>query len=229
MRAQDFAPNRFEAAREVAVEFIHGRISDRVGLVVFAARAYTQVPLTLDYDFLQAMLAEISIGAVEDGTAIGMGLAVAVNRLKDSEAAEKVVILLTDGLNNRGVIDPLTAADIAAAMGVRVYTVGVGAYGEAPFVVDHPFSGRRTHMIPVEIDERMLTVVAEKTGGRYFRATSRDALQVIHQEIGELEKTKIEEYTYMDYRERYPRYLWPALFLLLLEVVLVNTRLRPFP
>ncbi|MEZ4702853.1 MAG: VWA domain-containing protein [Rhodothermales bacterium] len=229
MRAQDFEPNRFEAAREVAGEFVKGRVSDRVGLVVFAAKAFTQAPLTLDYSFLQQMLAEVEVGVIEDGTAIGTALAMAVNRLKETDAKSKVVILLTDGQNNRGEIDPVTAAEVAEAVGVRVYTIGVGAHGEAPFIIDHPFAGRQRRMVPVEIDEDMLRNVAEKTGGQYFRATNKEALSTIYEEIGNLEKTKVEERIYTDYTERYATFLWPAFVLLLLEVLLSSTRLRRFP
>ncbi|GIV58546.1 MAG: VWA domain-containing protein [Rhodothermaceae bacterium] len=229
MRAQDFTPNRFEAAREFGAEFIRGRVSDRIGLIVFAAEAYTQAPLTLDYDFLLAMLREVEVGVIEDGTAIGTALATAVARLKDSEAQSKVIILLTDGQNNRGEISPETAAEVAATMGVRIYAIGVGARGEAPFVIDHPFAGRQRRMVPVEIDEEMMRAVAEKTGGRYFRATDNEALRAIYQEIGELEKTKVEERTYTDYEERYAAFLWPAFGLLLLELLLASTRLRRLP
>lgn len=229
MRAQDFTPNRFEAAREVASEFIDGRLSDRVGLIVFAAKAYTQAPLTLDYPFLQQMLGEVEVGVIEDGTAIGTALAMAVNRLKETEAKSKIIILLTDGQNNRGEIDPVTAAEVAEAINVRTYTIGVGAYGEAPFIIDHPFAGRQRRMVPVEIDEDMLRTVAEKTGGQYFRATNKEALSTIYEEIGELEKTKVEERIYTDFNERYAEFLWPAFILLLAEVLLSTTRLRRFP
>lgn len=229
MRAQDFQPNRFEAAREVGAEFIRGRTSDRVGLVVFAAKAYTQAPLTLDYEFLQTMLDEVEVGVIEDGTAIGTALAMAVNRLKDTDAKSKVVILLTDGQNNRGEIDPVTAAEVAEALGVRVYAIGVGARGEAPVVIDHPLIGRQRRMMPVEIDEEMLGSVASLTGGKYFRATNREALREIYGEIGELEKTKIEELSYTRFDEKYARFLWPALVLLMLEILLSNTRLRRLP
>ncbi|GAB5518258.1 MAG: VWA domain-containing protein [Rhodothermales bacterium] len=229
MRAQDFLPNRFEAAREVGAKFINGRVSDRIGLVVFAAKAFTQAPLTLDYQFLTRMLDEVEVGVIEDGTAIGTALAMAVNRLKETEAISKVVILLTDGQNNRGEVDPVTAAEVAEALGVRVYAIGLGARGEAPFVVDHPFAGRQRRMVPVEIDEEMLQSVAEKTGGQYFRATNKDALEAVYEEIGELEKTKIQEQTYVDYEEKYALFLWPAFLLLMLELLLSNTRLRRFP
>ena len=229
MRAQDFQPNRFEAAREVAAEFIGGRTSDRIGLIVFAAKAYTQAPLTLDYSFLQQMLGEVEVGVIEDGTAIGTALAMAVNRLKDTEAQSKIIILLTDGQNNRGEIDPVTAAEVAEAINVRTYTIGVGAYGEAPFIIDHPFAGRQRRMVPVEIDEDMLRTVAEKTGGQYFRATNKEALSTIYKEIGELEKTKVEERVYTDFNERYAQFLWPAFALLFVEVILATTRMRRFP
>lgn len=229
MRAQDFKPNRFEAAREVGADFIKGRTSDRIGLVVFAAKAFTQSPLTLDYDFLQVMLSEVEVGAIEDGTAIGTALTVAVNRLKETEATSKVVILLTDGQNNRGEIDPVTAADVAKAIGIRVYAIGVGAYGEAPVMIDHPLVGRQQRMMPVEIDEDMLRTVAAETGGKYYRATDKQALKRIYDEIGELEKTKIEEQIYTDYDERYAEFLFPAFLLLLLEVLLSSTRLRRLP
>ncbi len=229
MRAQDFRPNRFEAARDVAAEFIRGRISDRIGLIVFAAKAFTQTPLTLDYQFLLRMLDEVEVGAIEDGTAIGTALATAVNRLKDTEAESKVIILLTDGQNNRGEVDPVTASEVAATLGVRVYSIGVGTYGEAPFVIDHPFAGRQRQMVPVEIDEDMLRSVSTNTGGQYFRATNKQALRDIYEQIGDLEKTKIETRIYTDYEERFAIFLWPAFGLIFLEVLLASTALRRFP
>ena len=230
MRAEDFKPNRFVAAQKVADEFVETRISDRVGLVVFSAQAFTQVPLTLDYDFMRRLLDEVHIGMIaQDGTAIGSALATAVNRLKDSNAESKVVILLTDGQNNRGEIDPLTASDVAATLGVRVYTIGVGKNGTAPYPRNDPFRGRVQVQIPVEIDEEMLTEVANKTGGKYFRATSNDALKTIYEEIGELEKTEVQELIYTDYEERFTFFMWPALGLLMLEILLTSTRLRRFP
>lgn len=229
MRAQDFKPNRFEAAREVGKEFIDARTSDRIGLVVFAAKAYTQTPLTLDYEFLKRMMDEVDVGVIEDGTAIGTALAMATNRLKDTEAKSKVVILLTDGQNNRGEVDPVTAAEVAEALNVRVYAIGVGAHGQAPVVIDHPFAGRQRRMMEVDIDEDMLKSVAAKTGGKYFRATNKEGLRTVYEEIGELEKTKIEERVYTDFEERYPVFLWPALGLFLIEIALASTRLRRFP
>ncbi len=229
MRAEDFRPNRFEAARDVASEFIQGRVSDRVGLVVFAAKAYTQAPLTLDYGFLQQMLDEVRVGVIQDGTAIGTALAMAVNRLKKTEAESKVVILLTDGQNNRGEIDPITASEVAQAMGVRVYAIGVGSRGTAPFVVNQPFAGQQRQMLPVQIDEDMLQTVAETTGGRYFRATSKRALRDIYDEIGDLEKSEIDERIYTDVDERYVTFLIPGFGLLLLAFALQSTALRRFP
>ena len=229
MRAEDFRPNRFEAAKSVGTDFIQGRTSDRVGLIVFAANAYTQAPLTLDYGFLTQMLAEVEVGVIEDGTAIGTALAMAVNRLKETEAKSKVVILLTDGQNNRGELSPETAAEVAKTLGVRVYAIGVGQHGEAPFVVDHPFAGRQRRMVPVEIDEEMLQAVADMTGGKYFRATNNRALSDIYDQIGELEKTKIEERVYTDYEELYPMFLFPGLLLLFVEVLLSTTLFRRFP
>lgn len=229
MRAQDFQPNRFEAARDVAAEFVENRTSDRVGLIVFAAEAYTQTPLTIDYDFLQRMMERVNIGMIKDGTAIGTALATAVNRLKDSEADSKVIILLTDGQNNQGEIDPTTAAEVAETMGVRVYTIGVGSHGSAPYSVNRPFGGSRQVQMPVRIDEEMLTNVAETTDGKYFRATDKNALRTIYEEIGKLEKTEIQEEVYTDYRERYAMFAWPALILVVLEILLSTTRLRKFP
>ena len=229
MRAEDFRPNRFEAARDVASEFIRGRVSDRVGLVVFAAKAYTQAPLTLDYAFLQQMLEEVRVGVIQDGTAIGTALAMAVNRLKRTEAESKVVILLTDGQNNRGEIDPITASEVAQTMGVRVYAIGVGSQGTAPFVIDQPFVGQQRQMLPVEIDEDMLRRVAQTTGGRYFRATSKRALRDIYDEIGQLETSKIDERIYTDIDERYPLFLLPAFGSLLFAIGLQATLFRRFP
>ncbi len=223
MTAEDFVPNRFEAAKAVAAEFVRGRESDRIGLVVFAAQAYTQAPLTLDYPFLLTMLQEVRMGLIEDGTAIGTALATATARLRDSQAASKVVILLTDGQNNRGQVDPQTAAEAAAALGVKVYAVGVGGDGPArrgPFGAFGPAP---------EVDEAALRQVAETTGGRYFRATDAQALRQIYDAISELERTEIEETVLLDVEERYPLFLWPALLCLVGAVVLSSTRLREVP
>ena len=203
MEADDFQPNRFEAAKAVAAEFVDGRISDRIGLVVFAAEAYTQAPLTLDYDFLKQMLAEVQMGLLEQGTAIGTAIATAVNRLRDSEAESKVIILLTDGENNRGEIDPATAAEVAQALDVRIYTIGVGSdQGRIPGPFGSLFGGTA-----VPLDETVLRQIAQQTGGRYFRATDRDALRAIYEEIADLEKTELQERTFEEVEERYAWFL----------------------
>lgn len=229
MKAEDFRPNRFEAAKEMAARFVDGRTSDRIGLTVFAAEAYTQAPLTLDYAFLKTMLRDVQMGLIEDGTAIGTALATATARLEDSEAASKVIILLTDGQNNRGEIDPPTAADVAEAVGVKIYAIGVGAEGRDAFGRRIPDHLRRLLPQSAQIDEDMLTTVAERTGGRYFRATDREALAAIYDEISELERTEVQEATYLDVTERYASFLWPAFVLLLLDVLLSTTRLRRVP
>lgn len=230
MKAMDFKPkNRLEAAKVVAADFIKGRSNDRMGLVVFAAKSYTQCPLTLDYGVLLTFLNQIDIGLIEDGTAIGMAIANCVNRLRDSKAKSKVVILLTDGRNNRGELDPISAAQVAKAMGVRIYTIGAGKHGEAPFPVEDPIFGLRYVNVPVQIDEDLLKEVSRITGGRYFRATDRTSLEQIYAEIGELEKTKIEVQEYTRYKELFLPYLSLALGLLVLEIVLANTRFRKLP
>ena len=227
MAAEDFAPNRFEVAKEVAAEFVRGRTSDRVGLVVFAGQAYTQAPLTLDYPFLLAMLRDVRMGAIEDGTAIGTALATSAARLRDSEAASKVVILLTDGQNNRGQVDPETAAEAAAALGVRVYAIGVGGDGGGGRG-GGPFGGFLAPP-PAEIDEVTLRAVAETTGGRYFRATDVEALRSIYAAIATMEQTQVEETVLLDVEEVYPLALWPALLCLVAATALADTRLRRVP
>jgi Ca-activated chloride channel family protein len=223
MTADDFYPNRFEAAKAVAAEFVDGRVSDRIGLVVFAAQAYTQAPLTLDYPFLKRMLRDVQMGLTEDGTAIGTAIATATARLKDSTAEGKVMIVLTDGQNNRGEIDPVTAAEVAEAFGVKIYTIGVGGEGGPLGGLFGPF------LQAPEVDEATLRAVAEKTGGRYFRATDAEALRSIYEAISELEKTPVEETAYVDVEERYALFLWPALGCLALSVLLSTTRLRRVP
>jgi Ca-activated chloride channel family protein len=225
MLAQDFIPSRFEVARRTAIQFVQGRPVDRIGLVVFAGHAFTQVPLTLDHRFLLVMLQRLQIGRLEDGTAIGTAIATAVNRLKHSEARSKVIILLTDGQNNRGEIDPPTAAELARQAGIRIYTIGLSGQGEAPYPRQTPF-GTRTQPVPVEIDETMMREVAEKTGGRYFRATDARTLEAIYAEIDRLEKSPVAVTHYESARERYAVFLGPALLLLLLEILLRHTRLR---
>lgn len=219
MKAEDLKPNRLEAAKNVAADFINQRVSDRIGLVLFARQSFTAVPPTLDYDLLKRLLGEVEMGVVEDGTAIGMGIATAVNRLKESRAESKVIILLTDGQNNSGEIDPVTAADLAVSQDIKIYTIGAGTRGTAPYPVQDPIFGSRYQNIKVDIDEEMLTEIANMTGGRYFRATDTEQLKQIYDEINKLEKTEIEEIVYTDYQDLYPRFLLPAIFLLVLSMV----------
>jgi len=228
MLAEDFQPNRIEAAKNVAQDFIGGRTNDRIGLVIFSGESFTQCPLTVDYEVLKTLIKPLKSGMIEDGTAIGLGLANAVNRLRESKAKSKVIILLTDGVNNRGEIDPITAAEIAKSFGIRVYTVGVGTIGEAPYPVQTPF-GIRYQMVPVEIDEKVLKQVAEMTDGKYFRATDNKKLRAIYQEIDQLEKTRIEVRSYRRYTELFYSFIFVALFLLIGDVGLSNTWLRKIP
>jgi Ca-activated chloride channel family protein len=229
MLAEDLEPNRIEAAKEVAATFVHGRDSDRIGLVVFAAEAFTQAPLTLDREVVAAVIEELQVGMIADGTAIGLGLATAVKRLRDSEAKSKVVVLLTDGRNNRGEIDPVTAAQIAQTLGVRVYTIGVGTRGVARIPVTDPVFGRRYAQMRVDIDEDALQEVAELTGGRYYRATDRESLDRIYGEIDELEKTEIEIEHFTRYGELFHYPLAFGFVMLMLEITLGNTVLRKIP
>ncbi len=230
MLAEDFKPkNRVQAAKQVAADFIKGRKNDRIGLVVFAAKSFTQCPLTIDYGILLNFLEEIEVGLIEDGTAIGMGLANCVNRFRHSKAKSKVVILLTDGVNNRGELDPITAAGLAKALDVRVYTIGVGKRGDALYPVDDPFFGKRYVRMPVQIDEAVLRRIAEITGARYFRATDENSLAEIYNEIDQLEKTKIEIKEYTRYKELFVRFLLAAFGLLLIEIVLAHTKFRKIP
>jgi Ca-activated chloride channel family protein len=231
MEAQDLGESsRLEVSKQVVAEFADGRINDRLGLVVFAGEAYTQCPLTLDYGVFLAFLKDVQIAGEDwDGTAIGTAIATAVNRLRDSNATSKVVILLTDGLNNRGEIDPMTAAKAAEAVGVRIYTIGAGSEGEILRRVDGGLFGPRQVRVKVEIDEDTLRDVAETTGGQYFRATSIEKLEAIYAEIGEMEKTEIKTREYVNYRELFPAFLLPGLLLLGLESLLANTRFRRIP
>ncbi len=228
MLAEDFQPNRIEAAKNVAQDFISGRTTDRIGLVIFSGESFTQCPLTVDYEVLKTLIKPLKSGMIEDGTAIGLGLANGVNRLRESKAKSKVIILLTDGVNNRGEIDPITAAEIAKSFGIRVYTVGVGTIGEAPYPVQTPF-GIRYQMVPVEIDEKVLKQVADLTDGKYFRATDNKKLRAIYQEIDQLEKTRIEVRSYRRYTELFYSFIFVAVFLLIGDVGLSNTWLRKIP
>ncbi|MFD2532346.1 vWA domain-containing protein [Gracilimonas halophila] len=223
MRAEDLKPNRFEAAREVAKDFVDKRNSDRIGLVTFAMQSFTVVPPTLDYRLLKDLINDLEMGIIEDGTAIGMGISTAINRLKESKAESKVIILLTDGQNNAGEIDPVTAADLALTYNIKIYTIGAGTRGTAPYPIQDPIFGRRYQNIEVNIDEEMLTSVAELTGGRYFRATDSDELESIYEEIDELETTEVEELIYTDYKDLYAIYLAWSFGLLLISFVLNKT------
>ena len=229
MLAEDLEPNRIDAARQVAAGFVSGRLNDRIGLVVFAGQAFTQVPLTLDYGVVRELMDELDVGMVEDGTAVGMGLATAIKRLNESVAESKVVVLLTDGRNNRGEIDPLTAAQMAQALGVRVYTIGAGSRGTARVPVDDPLLGRRYATVRVDVDEETLAEVANTTGGRYFRATDTESLASIYREIDELETTEIEVQNFTRYTELFHVPLAAGLLLLLMEAGLANTILRKLP
>lgn len=225
MLAQDFKPNRLEAGKNIAIDFIKNRPDDRIGLVVFSGESFTQCPLTIDHDVLINLFADIKNGMIEDGTAIGMGLATAVNRLKKSSAKSKVVILLTDGSNNMGSIPPVTAAEIAKQFNVRVYTVGLGTNGSAPYPVQTAF-GIQYQMMPVEIDEATLGKIASITGGKYFRATGNETLKNIYERIDKLEKAKIDVTQYRKKTEAFLPFALIALLFLSLEFVLRNTTFK---
>ncbi|MDA0327968.1 MAG: VWA domain-containing protein [Gemmatimonadetes bacterium] len=229
MLAEDLEPNRLEAAKIVAADFVAGRRNDRMGLVAFAGQAFTQAPLTFDYGVVQSLLGELEIGMIEDGTAVGMGLATAVKRLQASDAASKVVILLTDGRSNRGEIGPITAAQMAQALGVRVYTIGAGSQGTARVPVQDPLGGTRYATMRVDIDEPTLQEVAALTGGRYFRATDTESLASIYAEIDELETTVIEIENFTQFGEEFPLPLALGFLLLMAELALAQTALRTLP
>lgn len=228
MLAQDFNPDRLEAAKDIAIQFVSGRRSDRIGLVTFAGESFTMCPLTTDYKTIVNQINEITLGLIEDGTAIGVGLATAVARLKDSDAQSKVVILLTDGVNNKGEVTPITAAEIAKTYNIRVYTVGVGTHGTAPYPVETPF-GRRLQEMKVEIDENTLKEIAQLTGGEYFRATDGAGLIRVYEKIDELEKTKIEVVETTRQKEEFSLYAMLALAIIGLEILLRSTVLRSIP
>lgn len=231
MLAEDFKPNnRLEAAKSVAREFIKSRSNDRIGMVVFAGESFTQCPLTLDYGVLLSLLDQIQVADKNwDGTAIGMGIVNAINRLKESKAKSKVIILLTDGVNNSGQVDPVTAAQIAKAFDIKIYTIGAGKQGTAMYPVDDPFFGKRYVPMQVQIDEKMLTKIADLTNGRYFRATDTQKLEQIYNEISDLEKTQIEVKEFTRYKELFVYFLAVGLLSLLGEVVLANTYFRRIP
>jgi Ca-activated chloride channel family protein len=228
MLAEDLRPNRLEAAKQVAADFAEGRQNDRIGLVIFSGEAFTQCPLTTDHRILIELFASVKTGMIEDGTAIGDGLATAVNRLKESTAISKVIILLTDGENNMGVLDPLSAAEIARIFGIRVYTIGVGTIGMAPYPVQTPF-GIQYQNVEVKIDEALLQSMAEMTGGLYFRATNNEKLQQIYNEIDQMEKSRI---SVTEFHRKHEEFLWPALtglIFLLIEYLLRAFIIRAKP
>jgi len=225
MLAEDFQPYRLEAGKNIAIDFIKNRPDDRIGLVIFSGESFTQCPLTIDHDVLINLYHDVKYGMIDDGTSIGMGLATAVNRLKNSEAKSKVIILLTDGSNNMGSIPPLTAAEIAKQFDVRVYTVGIGTHGTAPYPVQTPY-GVQYQNIPVDVDEGTLTKIADITGGKYFRATDNETLKHIYEQIDKLEKAKIDVTQYHKKTEMFLPFALVALFLLLSEFLLKNTLLK---
>lgn len=228
MLAEDLKPNRLEAAKDVAAEFINGRPNDNIGITLFAGESFTQCPLTVDHAVLLDMIHNIKCGLIEDGTAVGMGIANAVTRLKDSKAKSKVIILLTDGTNNKGDISPMTAAEIAKSFGIRVYTIGVGTNGMAPY--PYPVGNTVQYVsMPVEIDEKTLTQIAGTTDGNYFRATSNSKLKEVYEEIDKLEKTKLNVKEYSKRDEEYHWFALAAFLCVLLEVLLRNSILKKIP
>ena len=229
MMAQDLKPNRMEAAKKVASEFIADRESDRIGLVIFAGESFTQVPLTTDHGVLMNLLHEVRPGMIEDGTAIGLGLANSINRLKDSDSKSKVIILLTDGSNNRGQIAPLTAAELAKSYGIRVHTIGVGTRGKALAPVITQFGQEKLDYVDVDIDEKTLTEIADLTGGHYFRAVDNASLKTIYSEIDQMEKTMLKVNSVTRKQELYIPYALMALGLVLFELILRRTLLRSIP
>jgi Ca-activated chloride channel homolog len=230
MAAEDFEPrNRLYVAKLVAGKFVEGLRNDRAGLVVFAGKAFTKCPLTVDYGALLNVIDGVQLGAIEDGTAIGSALATSLNRLRESKAKSRVIILVTDGVNNRGEIQPLDAAGIARTLGVKIYTVGVGNYGTARFPTQDPVYGKVYVNLPVEIDENSLKRIAETTGGLYYRATDRPSLEKIFQDIGTLEKTKIQVRTYTHYREQFPELLLASVVLVLMTTAGGLTRFSKIP
>ena len=230
MLARDLKPNRLTALQKVASEFVKERVNDRIGLVLYAGEAYTRTPVTTDKGILAEALGDIKYDRLlQDGTAIGMGLATAVNRLKDSKAKSRIIILLTDGVNNSGTIEPETASDIAKEYGIKVYTIGIGTNGMAEFPYALAPNGDFIfRMMPVEIDQELMKSIARKTEGKYFRATSNTKLKAIYDEINKLETTEIEELKFYDYDEKYRPFIWAAGLLLLIEIALRNTVFRSF-
>ncbi len=229
MLAKDLKPNRLEALKDVATKFVQKRPNDRIGIVVYAGESFTQTPITSDKTIVQNTIRKIQWGQIEDGTAIGMGLGSAVNRLKDSKAKSKVIILLTDGVNNTGFVDPKTATELAKQIGIKVYTIGLGTNGTAMFPVAKDLNGKLIFRnAPVEIDEDLLRYIASETEGQYFRATGNKKLESIYNQIDKLEKTEIEELKYYNYQERFRPLVFFAGFLVLIEMTLRFTVFRSF-
>lgn len=229
MLARDLKPNRLTALKKVAADFIKKRPNDRIGLVAYAGEGYTKTPITTDKTIVLNSLRDITYGQLEDGTAIGMGLATSVNRLKESKAKSKIIILLTDGVNNSGFIEPQTAAELAIEYGIKTYTIGLGSNGNALTPIQYnPDGSFRYGMRQVEIDEELLKEIANATGGKYFRATNNETLEEIYDEINKLEKTEIEEFKYYRYEEKFRPWIWIAGALLLFEWLLRNTVFRSF-
>jgi len=224
MKAMDFRPNRLEACKKVAEEFILGRPTDRIGLVVYAGEAYTQCPVTSDHNTLLGLLQKVRFDIIEDGTAIGDGLGTAINRLRESEAKSKIIILLSDGVNNRGYVDPYSAAEIAKNMNIKVYTIGAGTNGQAPYPT--PYG---TQMVNTEIDERLLQNIANETGGKYFRATNNDKLKAVYQEIDKMEKTILNETIFENKADAFFPFLLTGVMLLIIYILLRYTVFRVNP
>lgn len=229
MLARDLKPNRLEALKKVAQKFVDKRPNDRIGVVLYAGESYTKTPITSDKSIVNRTIASIEYGEIEDGTAIGMGLGAAVNRLKESKAKSKVIILLTDGVNTSGSIDPKLATELAKGIGIKVYTIGIGTNGMAEMPYAKDYKGKLLYRpMEVEIDEKLLTHIAQETGGKYFRATSNSKLKGVYDEIDKLEKTEVEEFKYYNYQELYRNLVLIALGLLTLEYVLKNSLFKSF-
>lgn len=234
MLAEDFTlhgarRNRLEVVKEVVKEFVEHRPNDRIGLVVFAGRPYTQCPLTTDHGWLVSQLGRVEIGLVEDGTAIGSGIATALNRLRQSKATSRIMVLLTDGVNNAGTVTPQAAAQLAKTLDVRIYTIGAGTKGLAPYPATDMFGRKVYQQVKIDVDDEGLTAIARLTGGRYFRATDTESLQTIYHEIDRMEKTTMEQPSYLSYNEWYPWFVIPAMLLVLCEALLNETWLRVLP
>jgi len=234
MLAEDFTlrgarRNRLDVVKDVVKEFVEQRPNDRIGLVVFAGRPYTQCPLTMDHGWLLSQLDRVEIGMVEDGTAIGSGIGTALNRLRQSKAKSRIIVLLTDGVNNAGTVTPDAAAQLAKTLGVRIYAIGAGTKGLAPFPATDLFDRRVYQQVKIEVDDEGLTKIARLTGGQYFRATNTDSLRTIYHEIDRMEKTTIEQPQYLSYKEWYPWLIIPAMLLVLGEIMMSETWLRVLP